>query len=230
MSKFTEEDLLKKLDRDLSWRKKELSLLKSNINQAVGSLLETNIRTGIALLYAHWEGFIKIASRNYLKYLNHLQLNCGCLKNNFKILALKTTIFDTSKATNFESHSRIVNEILYNIDNRIFKVNIKDQLIIDTKSNLSFDVFKELLMSLGIGVNDFELKKPFIEDRLVKVRHRIVHGEYVSFVSGTSVSDKVIQDIKDEFNEVYFEILSLMNNYKEKILDSVMNKSYLKSS
>lgn len=230
MAKFTEEDLQKKLDKDLSWRKKELSLLKNNVNQAEGKLLETNIRTGIALLYAHWEGFIKIASRNYLKYLNYKQLPCGYLKHNFKILALKSTIFDISKATNFESHSRIVNEILYRIDERIFKVDIKDKLIINTKSNLSFDVFKELLISLDIGVKDFELKKHFIEDRLVKVRHRIVHGEYVSFFSKDSVSVKIMKDIKEDFNEVYFEIINLMDNYKEKILDAVMNKTYLKSS
>ena len=70
----TTEELLGKLDEALSWRKKELIDYKLITERNKGSLLQKPLtRAGIALVYAHWEGFIKEASGFYLSYLSFLQ-------------------------------------------------------------------------------------------------------------------------------------------------------------
>lgn len=57
------EDLQDKIDKDLAWRKKELTSIKSDVqmsNTKERSEQSRAIRAGITLLYAHWEGAIKI--------------------------------------------------------------------------------------------------------------------------------------------------------------------------
>ena len=64
MSVQTAEQLSDKLSDELSWRKKELSELKSLVEIRDISLPRHNalVRSGVVILYAHWEGFIKSAS------------------------------------------------------------------------------------------------------------------------------------------------------------------------
>ena len=65
-------------------------------------MLVTALRAGIALLYAHWEGFIKNAAEHYLQYvalkkLTYQELNCG-----FVALAMKQRLDEcvvTNKST-----------------------------------------------------------------------------------------------------------------------------------
>ena len=72
MSKIrTLNDLNERLSEDLVWRKKELSVLKGLIETNSFTQNKTNalIRSGIALLYAHWEGYIKCAASAYLEFV-----------------------------------------------------------------------------------------------------------------------------------------------------------------
>lgn len=57
------------LDSEMSWRLKEIADLKSNVKSTSGLARSTLIRAGTALLYAHWEGFIKAASSAYVLFL-----------------------------------------------------------------------------------------------------------------------------------------------------------------
>ena len=59
----TTDELINALDNNLSWRKKEIIDYKFLIEKNKNSLLSYPlIRGGIAIIYAHWEGFIKEAS------------------------------------------------------------------------------------------------------------------------------------------------------------------------
>ena len=71
MSIRTAEQLSDKLSTDLDWRKKELSELKSLVEARNISPQRHNalMRSGICILYAHWEGFVKLASNSYLEYV-----------------------------------------------------------------------------------------------------------------------------------------------------------------
>ena len=94
MSIRTTEQLSDKLSTDLAWRKKELSEVKSLVETRKVSPQRHNalIRSGICILYAHWEGFVKLASNSYLEYVAMQKLRYDQLNSNFLALAMKTKL------------------------------------------------------------------------------------------------------------------------------------------
>ena len=57
--------LQESLDAGMSWRVKEISDFKL-VTKAQSDTSPAFIRAGVALVYAHWEGFIKAARRTTL--------------------------------------------------------------------------------------------------------------------------------------------------------------------
>src|SRR5690606_30193343 len=59
------------LDEELAWRKKELSVLKNLVERDLGTFSHNKAlaRCGVALLYAHWEGFVRIAGTSFLEFV-----------------------------------------------------------------------------------------------------------------------------------------------------------------
>ena len=75
------EDFQDFLEKDLAWRKMEISQLFMILNAA-----ETKDIVGksiILLLYAHWEGFIKKSSKYYLRYVSEKRIALNALTRNF---------------------------------------------------------------------------------------------------------------------------------------------------
>ena len=70
-------DLGEKIDNELAWRKKELTSIKVDVESSQikeKSEQSRAIRSGIAMLYAHWEGAIKSIAEFYLIYVSGLNL------------------------------------------------------------------------------------------------------------------------------------------------------------
>ena len=70
----TIDELQDYIDREMSWRRKELSAIKSNIFVARKFAKNTALRSGIAILYAHWEGMVKNIAMGYLSYVSNQRL------------------------------------------------------------------------------------------------------------------------------------------------------------
>lgn len=70
----TIEELQNRLDDDFAWRRKELTVIYTNVSSSKQNQLNTNIRIGVVMLYAHWEGFIKNAAELYLIYVSSKKL------------------------------------------------------------------------------------------------------------------------------------------------------------
>lgn len=64
-------DLSDAMDAEFAWRKKELHTVKSAViaNEKTANR-DTYIRSAVAMLYAHWEGFIKNAGTFYLEFVS----------------------------------------------------------------------------------------------------------------------------------------------------------------
>ncbi len=207
----TKEDFFDALNEDLAWRKKELTYVKSNIRVGTPNY-KTNLRSGVLLLYAHFEGYIKNACENFLKYLKLKRLNYNELKENLLAISIKNELKSFEESNKVTVHCQIVDFILNQLNQR---ATIPTENIIKTGSNLNSNILREILTSVGIDYSNYELKSNLIDQILLKNRNSIAHGEYV-----------LLDDI--EFSDLHREILFIMDDIKDKLTNIVTLEEYKK--
>lgn len=205
----TREQLVDLLDSELSWRKKELTFIKSNIKTNSPNY-KTFLRSGILLLYAHWEGFIKNSCEYYLSYVKYQKLKFIELKENFIALGLKNKLTEFEQTNKATIHCQMVEFLLNELNQR---ASIPDENIIKTGSNLNSMILKEILTSIGIDFSEYELKSNLIDSVLLKNRNSIAHGQYVE-----------LDDI--EFSNLHSDIIWIMDDVKTKLINSVLLEEY----
>ncbi|WP_405785538.1 MULTISPECIES: MAE_28990/MAE_18760 family HEPN-like nuclease [unclassified Streptomyces] len=80
------------LDEDLAWRRVEMQSILGHIRAARGPSRNGLCRAGVALLYAHREGYAKRSLSNYLQYVARRKLKTSELQDCFVALAMEATI------------------------------------------------------------------------------------------------------------------------------------------
>lgn len=198
------------LDKDLAWRKKELIQIKMNIKNEKPSLNTTNLRIGIAFLYSHWEGYIKNASTLYLEHIAMQELNFKNLAQNFLALSLKNLILVCGKTDKTSIHMKIVNFFETDIHGQA-KIPYDDA--IQTKSNLTSEILREIVITLGLDYSFYELKENLIDKKLVENRNKIAHGRYVSID-------------ETDFEQLYTDVLLMLDNFENQIINAAKLRSY----
>lgn len=214
----TIEKLEDKIDRDLAWRKFELLKLKVAMrHEEVPLGRETLLRASIALLCAHWEGFIRSVANYYVVYISGQKINNSLLTDNFFALTLKKDIVNSGKSAKNSVHVKLLEKIEEGRDGTFFiKFNDSDgERIINTESNLSYELFSEILKSINID-NIYHTKQNYIDSEMLKNRHSVVHGERINL---------------EEFNysETYEQVIEIMESFKEQVLNAASNMNYLKA-
>jgi len=201
------------LDTDFAWRLQEVSDVKTSIKSA-GPRNRTLIRAGVALLYAHWEGFIKRSSQIYLEYVASQRLKYRELKPCFAVFGLKAQLNFITGSRKHSKSARIIEFLLTEMDSRAVLL-YEDS--IDTESNLSSVVFQGIAESLGINYRPYETKNNLIDKSLLDRRNKIAHGEFLDIVA-------------DDYAKSSDEVVSLMRQYKDDIENALVLKSYLYTS
>ena len=203
------------LQKELAWRKKELSLISTNYASSKKANREYFWRSGVVLIYAHWEGFVKKSSQAYLNYLVFKGYKYSQLKNNFLALGIPEQFQGDMAVKKFNSYEVIV-DFLINRSEDKFLCNFDNA--INTQSNLKFDVFNEIVSILDIKDNFFDLKKNLIDQQLLNYRNKIAHGEKIEQPEREQIDIGVMKN----------EILALLEHFNTQILNAVVTKSYLK--
>lgn len=211
----TLDDLSEKLSNQLAWRKKELSALKNLIQSTNIQSHHKNviIRSAITMIYAHWEGYLKLAGRYYLEYVAAQRLKNSELSKNLLALSLagSSTLFVSSK-----KHSTF-KSVLDFFDDLEKRAIIPYKTAIDTESNLSSSVLKEITWCLSIPYNNFEIKAKLIDEKMLAKRNSIAHGENLD----VDENDAII---------LRNEILNLMIEFKTQIENCAATKAFLKGA
>lgn len=217
------ERLQERLDKNSSYRKKEIQHLTLTIKEAEGSVQEALLRASFILLYAHWEGFTKEALRLFLKYLNKQEIPLQSIVYNLQTLHHTKQIIDVKQSQKKKKYHELTQAML--IENtKIFKVKETDKNIISTESNLKFEVVEDLLFLLDIEPQNFllqstanatlETKKEFIDKVVLNQRNGIAHGETLLVKM-------------DDYEEVRKFILDFMDALKDAIIDISIEEKYL---
>lgn len=164
-------NLKNELNEEILWRYKELKNIRrlylahlKNEALQVGSTsisrqLNTKeskyiLRSSMPMIYAHWEGFFKIAITLLNKELDSLKLDYNCLNN-----ALLSTLTKDKHTVEYKT-----SELKFS------------NMLIDLESNLSWKVIQKFCTIYNFRQANF-LKYQTDLGELLKIRNGISHGE-----------------------------------------------------
>ena len=216
-------DLYDNIEKEYAWRITELSNYRNLTLNEEGKKLDTLIRAGITLLYAHWEGFIKKSSDLYYSFVINQSHKISELNNSFISIALRNEINELQSSKKLKIHNNVVNTFF----NQSAKIpNFSNTSPIRT-SNLKYEIFEDVCLMIGVDINEFHIRyrtggfdrelEKYIDETLLNNRNTIAHGNYL-----------IIN--KKEFKEIYDVIVKgLLYSFKELLMDCAQNKKYLKN-
>ena len=216
MSIKTPEDLNETLATDIAWRRKELSEIKTLIELKNVSPQRHNvfIRSGICILYAHWEGFVKLAGNSYVEYIRIKRLRYRQLSSNFLALAMKEKLKQAKETNKASLYIPVCDFFLFQLDERCSLPKNP----ISTASNLSSEILKEITHTLGIDFSLYSTKSKLIDEKLLKTRNEIAHGE-----------DSLTIDRK-QYIELQTIVVEMLEEFGNRIENAASNEDFLLKS
>jgi hypothetical protein len=200
------------LDGELGWRKRELSVLDGQIASARGPAEEMLLRAGVALLYAHFEGFVKGACEAYIAYVSRQGVQYENLVPGLRALALRGRLSEATEAKTM----RIWVPFIEFIDGaRGQPMKLPTSGAVRTRSNVSSAVLYDVLLSVGIDYTPYQLKQNLIDRELVDRRNRIAHGRFAGAT-------------RSEFDELLREVTGVMETLRAQLSNAAQLKAYLR--
>ncbi|WP_113721364.1 MAE_28990/MAE_18760 family HEPN-like nuclease [Aeromonas salmonicida] len=208
----TKEELIDKIAGDYIWRLREINEMKNLIQTDKASVLQKKVlcRAGVSLMYAHWEGFVKKTGTYFLEYVSSQRHCISELRSNFVTLIVKGRIDSAHDSKKYSAFDEVTKYILFNQNSRA-RIPVKN--VVDTQSNLSTTVLKEILWCLGFDYALFESKEKLIDQKLVNRRNHIAHGQEIEIGL-------------DDFSEMADEVLGLMTTFRNMLENSTVTESY----
>jgi hypothetical protein len=213
MSKpFSVTDLSDLLDRDMTWRLKELSDLKDAIRRADVSRRSVLMRAFVTLMYAHWEGHVRFCATKYFQHIALRKKQYAELSVQFYLNAFLVRLdsFFRSRA-GVEEKCKFMEEVLGSRNKRFSQINPS---LIDTKANLNMDVLRDICRICGVPFSEFEKDEIFINVMMLKRRNEIAHGE------------EVYLD-ESEIDELSNRVISIMRTFRNLLENKVYDSSYM---
>lgn len=189
-------DLVAEILSENEWRASEFLKFKRNVNEVDNALW---CRMCMPMIYAHWEGFVISALRSMLKYINSLSIPSKLLSTKIFVAGMGATYKTLSGKQGFDQVCVFHKEFKVQYENCA-----KLQEKIDTKSNLSSKVFKDVCNRFDFDFNLFSECMITI-DRLVKLRNSIAHGEQ-SKVTDKESFERFIKDVNKSMDLLVQEI------------------------
>lgn len=212
MSVRTIEELSDFLADDLAWRKKELATLRGLVEKK--DLMESRrnalLRCGVTMLYAHWEGFIKTSGSAYLQFVSMQRLLYSELSPNFVAVGIRHLLQTASMSRKARDHNALVNFFLTRMSERS---SISYKTVVNTESNLSSTVFREVVEKLGLDYTPYEAREKLIDEKLLNSRNSIAHGSY-------------LQTDVDGYIEMQEQVLGMMELFRNQIENSAITRTY----
>lgn len=206
------DELSEFLDGEYAWRRKELTSINSDVKAAHGDSRDPRIRGAIALLYAHWEGFVKNASHAYLTYVSSQRLHYCQLSTSFLALSLRKQLQEFSDTNDPVVHNSFVELMTTGLSS---EARVPRTGAIDTKSNLNSKRMKRIVLTLGLDYSPYELKENLIDEQLLNWRNNIAHGK------GNCPNES-------DFELLYVEVGNMLRAFKDQVSNAASQSGFRK--
>lgn len=223
------DDIWAQLEYELFWRQEEIRLLSNTVGALARDADKDRVRRAqLVMLYAHTEGFSKIALSTYVKAINDLQLQCAdvvpCIAASafhdvFHAIRYgdpKGKVFNESlphdEALHVFSRQR---DFIAKVDSLLRRqVNVPDEAV-DTESNLNSKVLRRNLFRLGFPLDRFADYESNLNE-LVYRRHGIAHGVDINAIP------------KGAYEKLQKAAFNFMDELTLSIVDAIETSQYLR--
>lgn len=210
----SESELNDFLNEESSWRKRELSTIFLLASSRRAHEQQAMLRSSVCILYAHWEGYIKKTATCYLNYVALKGLKYRDLAPNLVALGMRPQLQAAEKSNRMTIHMRVTEFLLSDLRQN---ASLPWSDAVSAKDNLNSDVLQEVLCLLNIDSTPYETKKVIIDEKLLGHRNKIAHGERVHL----GIAD---------YQEIYVEIVALMDMFRNDIENAALTKAFLRGS
>ncbi len=218
------------LDKDLAWRKKEISELLILCSQHGYQSL---IKSLLLMLYAHWEGFIRNSSKLYLFHVSAMAVNLDELTINFNTISLKSLIKAcqaSSDTSNLKNEMDFLNSFVSSRAEKFFLpegfTKDKNKSVINTQDNVNPEVFTNICKIVGMHDRPcLTPKKQYFDTTFINSRNAISHGSKV-LLDGNNAFDLDLAELV-KLKEI---ILIVMSHFQDDLKEYAINKYYLETN
>ncbi|HVU60443.1 MAG TPA: MAE_28990/MAE_18760 family HEPN-like nuclease [Mycobacteriales bacterium] len=197
------------LARDLAWRRTEMQSMLGAVRANAGPAGLSFRRGGLAMLYAHWEGYAKNGLASYWQYVAKKRLTYGDLALNFVALGIERELI---RAQGISAGERLLQRVK-RLDACASDRALMSERDIDTQSNLNSQVLSGLLASLGLDPSYFVTKAHFIDYSLLRQRNSIAHGDFLDVTVHGYV-------------ETHHEVLGLLEGIRTAVTNAAARRLY----
>jgi len=212
MSKpFTIDDLSNQIQDDRTWRIREISDLSDAVQRADAISQRVLLRALVTICYAHWEGYVRYSAQKYIEHIAIKKLAFSTLSAQFtrNHFLPRLSALSSSKVK-LRGKCELIDEILELSSKKFSRINPD---LINTRSNLSFEVFSDICLICDLPPDLLGDKQTFIDIMLLKRRNAIAHGE-----------DAFI-DVKDR-DDIANGSIELMRRFGDAIENHVCSNSF----
>ena len=170
------------------------------------------MRAGVALMYAHWEGFVKESATGYLKFVARRRSRFTDLKPCFVAMAVESELKRVQDLSVLQRRNAMAARYCNFEPDERAHIPSRD---VDTRSNLNSEVLIDIFEMLGLDVAALNTKFHLIDYSLLKTRNEIAHGRWVPVTL-------------ESYSELHSEVLSMIGTVQRTIMSAAENQQYLR--
>lgn len=199
------------ISEETAWRKHELTTARTLVQQSSGSTQTANLRSGVLILYAHWEGWVKNVAQLYIRYVNTQSATYAQLSSAFLGNALKVKISSIEQASTPTIHNEFA---LFLMEGLGGKARLSEDLV-QTQSNLSSKVLSGVVARLGLPRrSEYSTRANMIDEELVNRRNTIAHGQFLELKA-------------NDFLALHEDVLSLLQLFTDDVKNAASTNAFL---
>lgn len=210
----TVSDLEDALWHELAWRKKELLQVSLQVKAAPGWAIGMQIRAGITLLYAHWEGFVKAAGERLVAFVRDQGHRNEELAAGYLTIAFGKELRQVQQSEKSSMPEIVLTRAL--IKRAPDQATFVPSGSVPTASNLSWKQFELVAARLEVRTAPFALLRQLIDVSLVGARNTIAHGDPTSPLDHTA------------YGVLHAKVLGLLDSFAREVIRAADERTYLR--